>query len=70
MMMNRNFALKRVKSINTSGHKFGLVYAGKNVKNIDPELLPSDSQISRRWLDYLAGREIPPQAFDFRTALL
>ena len=26
--MNRNFALPRVKSINTSGHKFGLVYAG------------------------------------------
>ena len=24
----RNFALPRVKSINTSGHKFGLVYAG------------------------------------------
>lgn len=25
---NRNFQLPRVKSINTSGHKFGLVYAG------------------------------------------
>lgn len=25
---NRNFELPRVKSINTSGHKFGLVYAG------------------------------------------
>lgn len=24
----RNFELPRVKSINTSGHKFGLVYAG------------------------------------------
>ena len=25
---SRNFELPRVKSINTSGHKFGLVYAG------------------------------------------
>lgn len=28
LMTNRDFALPRVKSINTSGHKFGLVYAG------------------------------------------
>jgi glutamate decarboxylase len=28
LTVNRNFELPRVKSINTSGHKFGLVYAG------------------------------------------
>ena len=28
LILSRNFELPRVKSINTSGHKFGLVYAG------------------------------------------
>lgn len=28
LFLHRNFELPRVKSINTSGHKFGLVYAG------------------------------------------
>ena len=28
LTLSRNFELPRVKSINTSGHKFGLVYAG------------------------------------------
>lgn len=51
----RNFELPRVVSINTSGHKFGLVYVGLGwVIWRDEEHLPSDLIFT---LDYLGGSE-------------
>ena len=48
-MTNRNFALPRVKSINTSGHKFGLVYAGNF--NLCSWLLPhADECLGVGWI--------------------
>ena len=52
---SRNFELKRVKSINTSGHKFGLVYAGVGwIIWRDEALLPKYLIFE---LHYLGGTE-------------
>jgi glutamate decarboxylase len=52
---NRNFELPRVKSINTSGHKYGLVYPGVGwVIWRDESYLPSDLVFE---LHYLGGTE-------------
>jgi glutamate decarboxylase len=51
----RNFELPRVKSINTSGHKFGLVYAGVGwIIWRDESLLPKHLVFE---LHYLGGTE-------------
>lgn len=53
--MPRNFELPRVKSINTSGHKFGLVYAGVGwIIWRDEALLPKHLVFE---LHYLGGTE-------------
>lgn len=52
---NRDFALPRVKSINTSGHKFGLVYAGVGwIIWRDESFLPKHLVFE---LHYLGGTE-------------
>lgn len=52
---DRNFELPRVKSINTSGHKFGLVYAGLGwIIWRDQSYLPKDLIFE---LHYLGGTE-------------
>lgn len=54
-MLYRNFELPRVKSINTSGHKFGLVYAGVGwIIWRDEKLLPKHLIFE---LHYLGGTE-------------
>lgn len=54
-MLRRNFELPRVKSINTSGHKFGLVYAGLGwIIWRDQSLLPKYLIFE---LHYLGGTE-------------
>jgi glutamate decarboxylase len=54
-MTARNFDLPRVKSINTSGHKFGLVYAGLGwIIWRDQSYLPKDLIFQ---LHYLGGTE-------------
>lgn len=53
--LHRNFELPRVKSINTSGHKFGLVYAGLGwILWRDESYLPKDLIFQ---LHYLGGTE-------------
>ena len=55
LIMCRNFELPRVKSINTSGHKFGLVYAGLGwIIWRDQKLLPKYLIFE---LHYLGGTE-------------
>jgi glutamate decarboxylase len=54
-LQNRNFELPRVKSINVSGHKFGLVYAGLGwIIWRDQAYLPRDLIFE---LHYLGGTE-------------
>ena len=53
--MNRDFQLPRVKSINVSGHKYGLVYAGLGwIVWRDQSYLPRDLIFE---LHYLGGTE-------------
>lgn len=55
MLTTRDFALPRVKSINTSGHKFGLVYVGVGwIIWRDRSYLPDDLIFE---LHYLGGTE-------------
>ena len=55
LMIFRNFEVPRVKSINTSGHKFGLVYAGLGwIIWRDQSYLPKDLIFE---LHYLGGTE-------------
>lgn len=55
LMISRNFELPRVKSINTSGHKYGLVYAGLGwIVWRDQSYLPKDLIFE---LHYLGGTE-------------
>lgn len=54
-VLQRNFELPRVKSINTSGHKYGLVYAGVGwIIWRDEAYLPEHLIFE---LDYLGGTE-------------
>ncbi|KAM5456007.1 glutamate decarboxylase gad1 [Microsporum canis] len=54
-MISRNFELPRVKSINASGHKYGLVYAGLGwIIWRDRSYLPKELIFE---LDYLGSRE-------------
>lgn len=55
LIIIRNFELPRVRSINTSGHKFGLVYAGLGwIIWRDQSYLPKDLVFE---LHYLGGTE-------------
>lgn len=61
-----NFELPRVKSINTSGHKFGLVYAVCISRNL---LILNADLIIGCWMDHLERRELLTQALDLRVTL-
>jgi glutamate decarboxylase len=57
-----DFRLRRVASINTSGHKYGLVYPGVGwIVWRDPEALPEDLIL---WVNYL-GDNMPTFALNF-----
>jgi glutamate decarboxylase len=57
-----DFRLRRVASINTSGHKYGLVYPGVGwIVWRDPEALPEDLIF---WVNYL-GDNMPTFALNF-----